>query len=153
MSSSVKCLGDFFTGLVPPELLSNILVEAEEYTSNLIVIRFNAVCEKQLVRDVSVAIAYTPGWVSKLVVSILLGSDVDAGEFITRIYQALISRQCYVEVSREYILVKRKLSCRQAEKEKLSKLLEEILGEFSEKCEVRYSGNYELVWSQDVESI
>lgn len=153
MSNSVKCLEGFFTGLVQPEFLRNILVEAEEYTSNLVVVRFNAICERQLVRGVSVAIVYTPGWVSELVVSILLSSDVDAREFITRIYQALISKQCYIEAAREYVLVKKRLSCRQAERKKFSELLEEILSEFGEKCVIQYLGDYELTWRQDVEDI
>jgi len=147
------CLEKFFAGLIPPEFLRNILVEAEEYTSNVIIVKFDVSCEKRLVRDVSVAIIYTPGWVNKLAVSILLSSDIEAGEFITRIYQALISKHCYIEASSEYVRVIRKLSCHQAENVRFSELFEEIIKEFSEKCEVRYSGAYELVWSPDAELV
>ncbi|MEM1622551.1 MAG: hypothetical protein QW780_00625 [Sulfolobales archaeon] len=148
--ASLECLSKFFKGLVPLETLKTILVEAEEYVANTIRMRFNFSCSKSLLRDVTVSILYTPPSVSAIVVELFLSSQINARDFVTRIYQSLVSKSCYVEVSAEGIYVARKVSCLKALEAEFVEIVSSILSEVSENCVMSFSGSYELHWYTDV---
>lgn len=143
------CLEEFFSGLISRKTIKSLILEIEEYVANSIVLKFELECEKRLARGLSVVIVYTPGEVKRLVVDLLLSSEISAKDFITRIYQSLLSRRYNVELSREFIRVTKELSCRDVRSFTLVRVLNEALGEFGEACSARYSGTYEMLWGSD----
>ncbi|MEM1698440.1 MAG: hypothetical protein QXT76_01265 [Sulfolobales archaeon] len=111
--------------------------------------RFDFSCSKNLLRDAAVSILYTPPSVNMIVVELFLSSQVNARDFITRIYQSLISKSCYVEASTEGIYVARKVSCFKVPEAEFVGIVSSILSEVGENCVMSFSGSYELLWNTD----
>ncbi|MEM2006550.1 MAG: hypothetical protein QW154_02830 [Sulfolobales archaeon] len=144
--ASLECLSKFLKNLVPLETIRRLLVEAEEYVANTVRMKFDFSCSKNLLRDVAVSIIYTPPSVSSIVVEVILTSEIDARDFVTRIYHSLTSKSCYVEVSTEGVYVSREVSCFKALDVELVSVVNSILSEIGENCVLSFSGSYELLW-------
>ncbi len=145
-SSALECLNTFFGGLIPPEVLESLLLEAEEYVANAVRVRFDFDCERGLLRGVSAIILYTPCTVNRIVVEVRLSPDVSAREFAERVYRSLLSKSCYVELSSGGVYVAKRVGCPGTAEARFADLVNDILSEVGEKCSMSFSGSYELFW-------
>lgn len=139
-------MSEFFKGVIPRDTLKTLLLEAGEYVANAISVKFEARCDKGLLRDASATILCSPFGVKEIVVGVTLSTQVDARDFLTRIYQSLTSKSCYVEVSSDGIYVARRVRCHVGGGVEFLGLVWSILSEFGESCELKFSGAYELLW-------
>lgn len=147
--SALECLDAFFGGLVPRGFLEGLLVEAEEYAANAIRVRFDHECERGLLRGASATILYAPNTVSRVIVEVQLSPDLNAREFVERIYGSLLSKSCYVELSAGGVYVARRVSCSGVPGAGFVDAVNEVLSEVGERCSLRFSGSYELLWYVD----
>lgn len=139
-------MDEFFKNVIPRETLKKLLLEAEEYVANAISIKFDANCGRGLLRGASATVLCSPFGVKEVVVEMTLSPQVDARDFLTRIYQSLISKSCYIEVSSEGIYVARRVGCSRARRTEFVELVRNILSELGESCTFSFSGTYELLW-------
>jgi hypothetical protein len=140
----VECLESFLRDLIDPSFLLNVLLEAEETTSNLVLLHFDFRCVRGLVKEVLVAILYTPKIVVRVTAEVVLKPEVGARDFILRVYPSLISMGYGVDVSSEGIRVYRVYSCRGSPDRSFTRTVSEILSVFNESCEVIFRGSYSL---------
>lgn len=142
----VECLGSFFKNILSPDFIRSVIIEAEEYVANVIEIDFDCECKKGLLRKVSVAIAYNPGYVKWIVIELYVTSQVEAYDFITRTYRNLLAKSYNVEISRENIRIFKRIGCRDVREEGLWSLVSEVMSELGDICNLRFSGTYSLHW-------
>ena len=140
----VECLRSFLGDLVDLSFLHGILLEAEELASNLILLHFDFRCARGLVKEIAVAVLYTPKTVVRATAEVVLGPEVEARDFILRAYPSLINMGCGVDVTSEGIRVYRVYSCRGSLDRSFTRVVREILSVFNESCEVSFGGSYSL---------
>lgn len=139
-------MSEFFKNVIPREVLKKLLLEAAEYVANAISIKFDVSCDKGLLRDASATILCSPFGVREIILEMTLSPQVDARDFLTRIYQSLTSKSCYIEVSADGVYVAKRVGCSGALRTEFADLVRSILSEFGESCTLSFSGAYELFW-------
>jgi len=140
----ISCLEEFLRGLINPEFLHNVLLEAEELASNVIFLRFNFRCSRGLVKEILVSVLYTFRTVVRTTVEVILAPDVQARDFILRVYPSLIGMGCGVDLSSEGIRVYKVYRCGSSLGRSFTEVVQEILSVFEESCEILFKGDYRL---------
>lgn len=141
---TVECFARFLGDVVPQEVLKTLLLEAEECAANAVIIKFNSECHRNLLKELLVALIYVG--IGEVVVEVSLSPDIEARDFLLRVYDSLLSKSWSVELLEDRVRLFKKVSCRRVPGVDLAAVLNGVLKDVGEKCSFSFSGLYELKW-------